>query len=182
MDIKKELIVAYKELFFNTSRIRGQLGKTAYYEGIFRETRESSEQHKFAKMLRDAHLGGPEVVMAQFNITIDDYSIVGYKDRAQKLMVWREKVVDRDDRDYQALQIETKLRDAMISTVTKAAAKEGTNKVSDVAALAKAVQEMNKEGLGRATVSPRLYDVTDETVYDTEEDKIKKIPSKQEEK
>ncbi len=172
IDMKEELIIAYRELFFDMSLIRGQLGKTEYYEDAFYAHAEGTSDYAFAKLLEEAHLGGKEVVMAQFNITIDDYSVAGYKERTSQIAMWREKIVDRTTQDYQALTIEAKAKDAILSVVTKAASKDDKAKMSDLGALVKILEHMNGEGMGREDKEVRSYNVDTEEVYEAEYDAL----------
>jgi len=168
MDMKEELVIAYRELFFDTSLIRGQLGKTEMYEDIFFAYKEGSEEFAFGIMLRDAHLGGPEIVMAQFNIELNGYGVASYKDREQQLMMWQLKVTDRDDRDYGLLETQIKTRKSVLTTVKDASASEGKHKVSDLASLTKIIGDMNIADLKRGETEVRAYDLETEQIIEAE--------------
>jgi hypothetical protein len=168
MDMKEELVVAYRELFFDTSLIRGQLGKTEMYEDIFYKYDEGSEEFAFGIMLRDAHLGGPEIVMAQFNIELNNYGVASYKDREQQLLMWQLKETDRGDRDYEALEKQIKTRKSVMATIKDAAATEGKHKMSDLAALTKIITEMSDADMRRGEIEVRAYDLEKEEVIEAE--------------
>ena len=158
MDIKEELVIAYRKLFFDTSLIRGELGKTEFYEDIFAEAEEGTPEFSFAEMLRDAHLGGPEIVMAQFNVEPKNYSVTDFRDREQKLMMWRLKQTDRGDRDYEALKKEIDARKAVIASIKEAASQDNKSEMSDLAHLAKVLEEIKARDLGRKEKFVRAFD------------------------
>ncbi len=168
MDMKEELVIAYKELFFDTSLIRGQLGMTELYEDIFFGYKEGTEEFAFGIMLRDAHLGGPEIVMAQFNIELNGYGVAGYKDREQQLMIWQLRDTDRGDRDYETLDKQIKTRKSVMQTIKEASASEGKHKVSDLASLTKIIHEMNVADMKQGEIEVRAYDLETEQVIEAE--------------
>lgn len=182
MDVKEELIIAYRELFFDTSLIRGSLGKTELYEEIFSTTTEGTTEFAFGIMLKEAHLGGPDIVMAQFNIEINNYSVTDYKDREQQLMMWRLKQTDRGDRDYEALKKEIDTRKAVISGIKDASAKDDRATMSDLGLLNKILQDQAARELSREEKHVRFFDTKTEEVIDAEVIPPVKIEHKQEDK
>lgn len=159
MDVKEELIVAYREIFFDITKIRGQLGKLEYYETMLSRWPDGTDEHSFAIMLRDAHLGGEDIVMEQFNIVLDDYSVSEYKDRAQKKAMLSLKKVERGERDFKTHIEEIKARDATIKTIDAAAPADSKSDKSTMSELVDILKFMNEEGMGKGTTEVRSYDV-----------------------
>jgi len=168
MDMKEELVVAYKEIFFDTSLIRGQLGKTEMYEDMLYKYDDGTQQFNFATMLRDAHLGGPDIVMAQFNIELDAYGVASYKDREQKYMMWQLKDTDRGSRDYITLNDQMRARKAVLTTIKEAAATNGHHKMSDLASLVRIIETMSEESMGVGEIEVRSYDIETDTVMEAD--------------
>jgi len=164
IDMKKESIEAYKSIFFEVSRLRGQLGKTEYYEIIMSENDKNTQEYSRASMLREAHLGGPEVIMEQFNINLFDYSLSAYKDTAQKVLAWKEKVFERDGGDYDQFQKGLKAKSETLNVIQKASANTDSNKMSDIAALTRVLEEMHAEGLVEGEIELDSYNVELEEV------------------
>ena len=168
MDMKEELVVCYRELFFDMSQVRGQLGKTELYETIFATYEEGTEEYNFGIMLRDAHLGGVEIVLAQFNITLDHHSVAGYKERQIALLQWRLDTTDRGDRDYEKLMQEIRARDATIAAITKESSEDDRSKMSDLASLVKILEHKNDKDMGRGHLEVRTFDTKTEEVIDVD--------------
>jgi len=168
MDMKEELVLCYKELFFDMSQVRGQLGKTEVYETIFATYKEGTKEHSFGIMLRDAHLGGVEIILAQFNITIGHHSVADYKERQTALLQWRLDTTDRGDRDYEELTKEIKARDATLAAIAKAASTDDKAKMSDLASLVKILEHMNEKDMGRGQLQVRAFDTKTEEVIDVD--------------
>ena len=181
MDIKEELVVAYRELFFDTSLIRGELGKTELYEDIFAEEEEGTPEFDFGIMLRDAHLGGPDIVMAQFNIEPKNYSSTDFKDREQQLMMWRLKQTDRGDRNYEALKKEIDARKAVIAGIKEAASTDNKSELSDIGHLNKILEDIVARDLGRKEKFVRSFDTKTEEVIEAEVMPVSEITHKKEE-
>jgi len=170
MDMKEELVTAYKKLFFDVHKIRGgHLGRTQFYEDIFAKYNEGSQEFAFGIMLREANLGGEDIILAQFDINMRDMSVTRYKDLLQKKAIWRENIVERsDEQDYDALHAEMKSRESVLNLVTKATSKDDKAKISDLGALVRVLESMNKMDLGRGQLQLRTYDTKTEEVFEAE--------------
>jgi len=167
-DMREDLIKAFKEIFFDTSLLRGQLGKTEYYEDIFYKYPKGTEEHSFGIILRDAHLGGPDVVLSQFNIELDDYGVAGYKSREQKILMWQLKETDRGDRDYESLHKQIKARKEVLSAIKETTATSDKHKQSDLASLIEILADINNKDLSRGEKQVRRYNVETEEFIDVE--------------
>ena len=172
MGVKEELIEAYREIFFDITKFKGPLGKVEFYENMMHDNRQGSEQHAFGKMLRDAHLGGADIVMAQFDISLGGQTPAEYKDFTTKKMLWKNKLAERGDITHEELLAEAKSGNTTLDLIAKASGEEDKSKMSDIAELVKILTLIEDKGMGKSTVEFDTYDVETEEVTPYLEAKI----------
>ena len=168
MGLTEDMVLLYRELYFNVELIRGELGMTEMYESLMGRYPEGSMQHSFALMLRDAHMGGVDIVLAQFNIRQNHYSVSNYKDRQQALLQWRLDTVEADNGDYEKLLLEIKARDATLAALSKASSKDDKAKMSDLGALVKVLDLMHEKDIGKKEEGVASFDIETGTVIEAE--------------
>jgi len=164
--MKEEVITLYTSLFFDNTLIVGQLGKTEYYEGIFEIHREGTVEYDRGAMFREAHLAGPEVILQQFNIELDNYDLIAYKDQVSKYATWTHRRAARGDIDIEEYGPIAKAADGIIATIDKATRKDDDVKKSDLEGLTEVLGQMYEAGLGISDKSVRTYDTTTEEVIE----------------
>jgi hypothetical protein len=165
-DMDETVIAAYRKIFFDTTLIRGELGRTEYYEEIFSKYPQGSPEFERAEMFREAHLGGPEIVLQQFNIELDDYDTKSYKDRAAKFISWNHKKLARGDMSIDEYIPVAKATSDILVTIERATKADEAVKTSDLERLGDILQLMHENDVSVGEVDVRSYDPSKEEVID----------------
>jgi hypothetical protein len=178
----KGIIELYRDIFFDTSLLRGEVGLIEFYEDIFDMYDPGTPEFEYARIMREAHLGGPDIIMAQFNIQLRNYDPAAYKSRVMKLAQFKHAMTELGDSSFDELLVQTKARDAIISLTEKASKKDGAHSQSDLARLTAAIEMIADKGLGTQNEEVLMYDPATEEIIDVEEEveEVKKIESKDE--
>jgi len=176
--MSEEVIRLYRDLFFDSRILRGPLGRTEFYEEIFEEFDVNSEEYEYGQMLKEAHIGGEDIILAQFNIMLNN-DPQAYKVRAMKLAHFRYALAEAGDITFDNLAKETRARDAIITLTEKAAKKDDGHKQSDISRLYHILEKMSDMGeVGEGDISLPIFnqeteeiiDVSDVTGETTQED------------
>jgi len=166
----KEIITLYGDIFFDTRLIRGEVGKVEFYEDIFDTYNVESPEFEYGRIMREAHLGGPEIVMAQFNIQLRGYDPAAYKSRVMKLAQFQHAMAELGDVSFEDLAVQTKARDAIISLTEKATRQDGAHSQSDLSRLTAAIELIADKGLGREEEVIPIFNLETEEIIDIEEE------------
>ncbi len=174
--VEEKVITMYSAIFFDNTLIIGEIGKTEYYEEIFATADSGSKEYMRAEMFREAHLGGVDVVLQQFNIELDGHDTRSYKNRVAQFANWKHRQLVRGDIRIEEYVPVAKAATDIINTIDKATKNDESAKQSDLEALAGILQQMHDAGIGTSEVEVKSYDPATEEVID-----VPMIESKQQE-
>jgi len=163
--LDKELISVYKELFFDTSRLMGELGKTAFYIELQRNNPIGSEEYEFGKMLEEAHIGGPDVVLDNFNIDTNGYDDNAYRRFAAKRAMYDYKMLRRTG-DYETFSNRMNANNAIITTIDKSVPKSADSAKNDIQRLVSVIEEISKQGAISNDVDVPVFDPAHEEIIE----------------
>ena len=161
--------------------MRGPLGRTEFYEEIFDDFDPGTEEYEYARMMREAHLGGEEVVMAQFNVMLGN-DPAALKARAMNLAQFKYALAEVGDITFDKLITETKARDAIISLTEKASRTSDKHKESDISRLYHVLEKISEQSLGKSEVDVPYFDPATEEVIELEDLSEKEDTDETEEK
>jgi len=167
LGVSKEVVEAYKQIIWNTDKIKGQIGRVELFMHYLSENESHTDEYAFGQMLKEAYEGGQFVVLSKFHIEVDKYSNDAYKDRVVSSLIASHKQVERGEKTHEEYMKDAIAAEKFITVYDKSKKTLDTAKAGTMDSLIDAINEVKK--IGRANVEIPVLDIMNEEVIDVQE-------------